>query len=282
LIQGQIWRAVKNFNANLLLVHARAASYGEPSANINNHPFVSSDWNLGLVHNGCITEYDELRLKYEVLSRCDSEILLRMIEAGPNRLEGIQTVLSHIRAGHMAVAVGEKGTSSRDLYLFRNQHRTLWAFDLRDTLGQIFFCSTPDIWLEAVAQCRLSRRFLGRETMVDLPTNEVWHLQTNSGKFFVQRYRSCYTTESPPPEQLWTPIRRSSPPQGKCLSVLSRHTPGPPPTYLQNCEELKKMLVELNNIVSLGLRDDEEVDYVFAQAKGVISDCLKTAQAHCK
>ncbi len=181
-VQKRIWKDLANLNLNMLLVHARGASVGvgTPSDNKNNHPFVNTSRSIGLVHNGRIpdVEYDVLVKKYEVNSKCDSEILLRIFEAGEtypeiekthigpgevdeqiaNRLLGLRDIWSYIDKGHMAVAIGERANEhDRNLFLFRNKWRSLWIIDCRKDLGQVFFCSTPEIWNAAFRSAHVGK-----------------------------------------------------------------------------------------------------------------------------
>jgi hypothetical protein len=196
LVKKDAWKEVITRPLDLLLVHARAASQGvgEPYINRNNHPFLSTDGSLGLIHNGRITEYETLRNKYQVLSDCDSEILLRIIEAGEDyndsdfptmepplssRFMGIRDVFSLVSHGHMAVALGERlDDGRRRLWLFRNRHRSLWAVDLRHNLGQVFFCSTPEIWREALSVCKPFRK----QKLIEIPEEEVWFFEIGEKK----------------------------------------------------------------------------------------------------
>lgn len=163
------------------MVHARGASkgVGEPANNKNNHPFTSTDRSLALVHNGRVDEceYRSLKQKYETNSDCDSEILLRIIEAqGADRLEGIKRVYSLINEGHMTVALGERRSHGRrDLWLFRNPHRPLWLIDIREKLGQIFFISEPSIWEDAVSECANIRQYIKSQKLIEVPHHQVWH-----------------------------------------------------------------------------------------------------------
>lgn len=186
-----------------MIVHARGASQGSgpPAINKNNHPFTSSDKSIGLIHNGKIPseEYNLLSKKYEVSSDCDSEILLRIFEAGDvsninnvltnpptmdakiaQRLVGLRDIWSFIEKGHMAVAVGERVDSNvRRLFLFRNQHRSLWIADLRKKLGQVFFCSTPEIWNDAFRNSKAYKFINERVKLIDLPVRELWTMQVD-------------------------------------------------------------------------------------------------------
>jgi predicted glutamine amidotransferase len=200
LVKKDIWKKLARLNPNLLIVHARQASQGvgEPANNKNNHPFVNEDRTIALIHNGRITneEYTALKNKYEVYSDCDSEILLRIFEGAERkaadefgdefedisvRLSGLKDIFSYINHGHMAVAIGEQhNNGGRSLWLFRNAHRSLWTVDMRESLGQIFFCSTPEIWQDAVRCCPGLESHIGKsQKLIEVPTEEVWYFHTD-------------------------------------------------------------------------------------------------------
>ena len=208
LVKMGVWRQLKSQSLDLLLVHARAASQGEPQINKNNHPFISANKETSLIHNGRIPEFDSLKQMFQVISDCDSEVLLRIIEAGDfynendvfkefaelpikigRRMMGIRDVFSLITQGHMAVAVGQRSQAERNLWLFRNQFRSLWVIDLRESLGQVFFCSTPDIWQDALLNCGFN---LKEQKLIELPPEEVWHFSANDERpANVSRYKVC-------------------------------------------------------------------------------------------
>jgi len=169
---------LRDFNPDILLLHARQASLGvgHPVININNHPFTNDNQSLCLIHNGRIFEFNVLRKNFQVLSECDSEIILRIIEAEQDRTVGIANVFSLINYGHMAVALGEIVADKKTLWLFRNRHRSLWVIDLREELGQIFFCSTANIWAHAV--CSLNFK---KQKLIEVPTEEVWRFESDGG-----------------------------------------------------------------------------------------------------
>ncbi len=201
-----VWRRVKKFHPNLLLLHARAATpgVGTPSFNKNNHPFVSRDMSLSIVHNGKVPEYNSLRDKFKTFSNCDSEILLRIImsqtkpidgfeqvidtEHKRKRLAGIRKIWSLADAAHMAVAVGEfLPDGTRHLWLWRNHHRPLWIADMRDTLGQVFFFSCPTIWYDALRDCQEVRQFLTKQQkLIEIPTEQVWFFEIDAKRPIVQ------------------------------------------------------------------------------------------------
>ena len=199
-VKQQVWHRGAELDLDMLIVHARGASIGagHASTNANNHPFTSTDKTIGLVHNGRIpeSEYSPLANLYEVKSKCDSEILLRIFEHGAekdglehfdhaeavisHRLAGVRNIWSHVIRGHMAVGIGERlNHGHRRMWLFRNKFRSLWLIDLRKYLGQVFICSTPEIWHDAIKRCKLASPLLKKKIkMIELPTEEVWMLRT--------------------------------------------------------------------------------------------------------
>lgn len=197
-VHREQWKNVKTVAPNLLIMHARQSSQGMGDANVNrnNHPFVSADKSLGLVHNGRISEYMTLKRRYEVKSECDSEVLLRIFETGraadgdagkelpdtPDDVTrgvlGIKDIFAYVNEGHMAVALGERlDGGRRDLWLFHNKERPLWIADCRDALGQMFFFSTPEIWRDAVRDCNRASAVIGgrKHRIVKVPDDEIWY-----------------------------------------------------------------------------------------------------------
>jgi len=202
-VKRKIWRKIAKFNPNLMLLHCRAASPGGglPSINKNNHPFVNSDATVGLIHNGKVPdpEYKALAQRYELRSKCDSEILLRIFEDGKRRdeaslkidfpdwdsslsvkLAAIRDIWSYMSQGAMAVAIGERlNNGTRRLWFFRNKYRSLWLADLRQTLGQVFFFSTPKIWHDAICDCNTVDQYLDNVKIIEVPSEEIWIMQIN-------------------------------------------------------------------------------------------------------
>ena len=190
-VQEKIWKDINAFKTDLMLLHARAVSKsgGSPYQNGNNHPFVSADKRIGMVHNGSLDESSWLSKKYQIDSKTDSEYLLRIFEHGMDhklkingvdselckRISGISDIWSHISSGAMAVAIGEKtGEHSRTLLLFRNDLRPLWVVDLRKQLGQIFFVSYPDVWYKVMdSNPKLEQLCLGG-LLAEVPSKQIW------------------------------------------------------------------------------------------------------------
>lgn len=212
-IKSDIWEGLGGHDFDLMMVHARGASsgVGTPKINSNNHPFVSEDRTIALIHNGRIpdSEYKSLKTKYEVKTRCDSEILLRIFEAGAladdfsefqevvpetfdnqitHRLMGLKEIWSQVVRGAMAVGISERlSQHDRRLWLFRNRERPMWAIDLRRDLGQIFFASTIDIWKGAVFYSPTFQKLCRNKVkMINLPTEEIWALRISEDQPVVQ------------------------------------------------------------------------------------------------
>jgi len=213
-IKKSFWKKLRKVKTDMMLVHARATSKGggHASTNSNNHPFVSEDKRIGMIHNGTLQEANFLKKRYQIRSQTDSEVLLRMYEHGienppskikngesicsdiAERMNGIQDIWSVISKGAMAVSFGERiDEDTRYMFLFRNTHRPLWIADLRDVLGQVVFFSSPEIWYRAVASSdNLKRVCSGSEKLIEIPTEEVWFFKTDKQHRSVTRNSEWY------------------------------------------------------------------------------------------
>lgn len=197
LVDRDIWaKTVAKLNINLLIMHARHASAGsDPKWNKNNHPFTSNDRSIAMVHNGKLPESPDIRKRYETKTDTDSEVLLRIFEwAAANtpqevsqaelpgysleiasRVLGLKEIYSHVQQGLMAVAFGERLHDARNLWLFRNEDRPIHVVDARETLGQIFFCSTYEIWRNAIRECPNAKPFVANLPVIVMPSDQIWH-----------------------------------------------------------------------------------------------------------
>lgn len=188
-ITTDFWVNLQKYNPDLLLMHARATSpgVGHASVNRNNHPFVTEDKEIGLVHNGNIHEFEFLKHRYEIKSDTDSEVLLRIIESsqevdGDQIIEGLKNIWSVVARGHMAIATGRRVGSGRRLYLTRNDKRPLWMADLTDVLGQMFFFSSAEIWFAAVKDLPKHKNLLTSQKLTEIPVQEIWFFETTAEK----------------------------------------------------------------------------------------------------
>lgn len=175
-IKNQYWQEILTYNIDLVLVHARGASkgVGAPEFNENNHPFISNDKLTALIHNGRIEdkEYNILKARFKPISECDSEVLLRIYEVN----KSIKDIFDLIQEGHMAVAIGERCSDKRVLWIFRNEYRPLWVVDVKEDLNQIFFVSEPSIWFESIEECKFRPK---KQKLLEVPTEEIWKIQNN-------------------------------------------------------------------------------------------------------
>lgn len=213
-IKTDNWKSLRDKNCQLLIAHARGASQGRPEDNRNNHPFLNQERTVALIHNGRIpeNEYANLAHHYRLESGCDSEIILRII-LGVNREEavkkfpdedasvaerlfGIKEVFSLINQGHMATAIAENDKHKK-LWLFRNKHRPLWLIDTRDSLGQIWFCSTPEIWSAVVGSMPELRRVpnFSRHKIYPLAPSEAWMFSLHGEEIRFRKFEIGFNTK---------------------------------------------------------------------------------------
>lgn len=209
-IKKDFWKKTKRYKIDMLIAHARSTSKGggHASTNSNNHPFVSLDRRIGMVHNGTIEEANFLSTKYQCLTETDSEVILRIFEKGlanktlledvpesiAHRLGGIKDVWSTITDGAMAVAIGEReDDSKRSLFLFRNEKRPLWLADLRESFGQVFFFSSPDIWYRAMdASSETVKTAVKEQKLIEIPSSEVWALHIDGENCQISKQGQFY------------------------------------------------------------------------------------------
>lgn len=219
-VNHDLWLGMEELKSNLFIGHCRWTSPGggPEKINKNNHPHVSKDCRIALVHNGKIPEYNYLKKRYSVLTDCDSEVLLRIFESAEDqhdqieylrkelpkvwedtpdelmhRIFGLKKVFSEVNYGAMAVAIGERlEGDARSLFLFRNEHRPICLIDLRDTLGQIFFCSTPEIFRQAHDASTIAKEVIPANQPVypELPPDWIYSfILTQDDDFEIRRLK---------------------------------------------------------------------------------------------
>lgn len=206
-IKNDIWKDTVSQSLDLLLGHCRYTSSGSGNEkfNKNNHPHVSNDFRVALIHNGRIPEYSYLKKQYPVNTDCDSEILLRILESAESlqehedflksqlqkastsianlyRVYGLKRIFSEVNYGAMAVALGELlDNDERSLWLFHNEHRHIYLVDLRETLGQFFFCSTQEIFRAAVDEAKIASKLIPMDQgVIKLPSDWIYHFKMSS------------------------------------------------------------------------------------------------------
>ena len=226
-VKSDSWKELKGKALTLLIAHCRkSTAKGSENRNRNNHPFTSKDYRTALVHNGNVPEFEALRNEYDIISECDSEILLRMMERGAHypidflkkqlkdlksgngklikdckeeeipgwshKLLGLCDIFARINYGAMAVAIAEKwANNTRAIWLFRDKERPLHVVDMRESLGQIYVVSDKRIWREAVEALPSLKQYVkGNTPIIEFPANYIWLLTLSpEGKFGVRKFR---------------------------------------------------------------------------------------------
>lgn len=223
-VQTEQWTELRGKSLNLLVSHCRRSSCkGSESINKNNHPFISFDNRTALVHNGNVPEFNALRDSYDVMSDCDSEILLKIMERGlcydndflrdqlghlrsdteklikdctdaempiwTYKALGLMDIFARINYGAMAVAIGERwDNGTRALWLFRNAERPLHVIDMRQSLGQVYIVSEKQIWRDAVEATPSVKKYVkGNTPIIVFPSMCIWMLTYSDKNGFAAR-----------------------------------------------------------------------------------------------
>jgi predicted glutamine amidotransferase len=217
-VKKDVWTKLfaQNNDVDLFIGHCRQTSVGggPERVNKNNHPHWSHDRRVAITHNGKIPEFTALKSRYDIESECDSEILLRMFESAQiiakdkeeelkkefptltpflaERLTGLKEIFSRVNYGAMAVAIAERGDDNqRFLWLFRDDDRPLHVVDMRETLGQIFYCSTAEIWRNALDATPILKKENNKEgvdyipsdqVIIEFPSYQIWLLNLDPSK----------------------------------------------------------------------------------------------------
>jgi glucosamine 6-phosphate synthetase-like amidotransferase/phosphosugar isomerase protein len=165
---------------SLGLFHCRATSpnSGPACHNENNHPFVSHDYKKAIIHNGMISdkEFKKLKNGLELVSKCDSEIILRFLENKKQAITSITKLIDEIEKSYYAIAFSEITAKERSLYLFRNLHRPLYLADFRNDLGQYFFFSTLDILNESLRTLQKNGIKINPTIVVEIEPSQIIQL----------------------------------------------------------------------------------------------------------
>ena len=181
-VKMQPWRK-RAKTPRVLIGHTRSASIssGSVNNNFNNHPHTNEQKTLALVHNGWISDYHRLRTKFNISpkGRCDSEILLHLIDKARHPIEGIQQIYREVAYGSFSCMVSHQQNDQITIYAFREQGRPLEYVDLREELGQLFFCSTAQIWKKAITKAGMSKQIQKAE-INKIPADEIWEINAKT------------------------------------------------------------------------------------------------------
>jgi len=133
-------------DAQSVILHTRLATHGSVSDNRNNHPVLSPDQSIALVHNGVIYNHDVVREHLSAqLPVVDTAVIPALIEQHSGDVQRFDML-----DGDAAVAwldSNELGV----LRVARVSHSPL--FVAQDVAGSFFFASTEDILRDALRLC---------------------------------------------------------------------------------------------------------------------------------
>lgn len=161
------------------IAHARLATHGDEKDNKNNHPFVSRDGKLAMVHNGII--YNYARFGSDNDGDCDSESILRQIERAK---EGslAKRIASGIKPlnGYMSCAMVDS-SQPNSLYLFRADGGISAPLNTVKLGNVTLFASTAEMLFKAI---NLTRLGWGRKKPLEIVEEEddIVITLTNGGK----------------------------------------------------------------------------------------------------
>lgn len=137
--------------ASTAILHTRLATHGSIKNNVNNHPVMSPDQNIALVHNGVI--YNHTRVRQELpfkLPEVDTSVIPAILQQfGYERFDMLD--------GDASVAWLDQSQTGI-LNVGRFSHSPLWISQVAD--GSFVFASTEAILLTALKRLRLKAVFI--------------------------------------------------------------------------------------------------------------------------
>lgn len=139
-------------DATVAVLHTRLATHGSVKVNANNHPVLSPDKSISLVHNGVIYNHDIVREKFNFkLPEVDTAVIPAVLQKfGFDRFDVLD--------GDASVAwldENDRGT----LRVGRLSHSPLCIAQLHD--GSFVFASTEAILRKAIESLGLSFSYIG-------------------------------------------------------------------------------------------------------------------------
>ena len=142
--------------------HTRWATHGGKT-DFNSHPHISNDGKIKLVHNGIISNYDELKSKYlsgyEFKSSTDTEVISNMIQYLKSTnselpIDKILQNLSSLMEGTWACIISDTDYPSK-LFFMKNESPLL--IGLSEINSTIMFTSEPSGFMNLVSKYKLLR-----------------------------------------------------------------------------------------------------------------------------
>lgn len=131
-----------------VILHTRLATHGSTKDNRNNHPVLSPDENIALVHNGVIYNHTEVRRYLDNsagLPEVDTSVIPALLDS-----KGLDDI--NVLDGDAAIAWFDKDTPDV-LHLARYQYSPLVMCQVED--GSFIFASTEALLWKALVQMEL-------------------------------------------------------------------------------------------------------------------------------
>ena len=164
LMKEKIIGIPKNISFNKGIGHTRWATHGGKT-DFNSHPHISNNGKIKLVHNGIISNYDELKItylkEYEFKSSTDTEVISNMIEhlkkiESDKSMEEILCKLSILMEGTWACIISDSENPDK-LFFMKNESPLLIGISDSDTDKVIMFTSEPSGFMNLVSKYILLR-----------------------------------------------------------------------------------------------------------------------------
>lgn len=142
--------------------HTRWATHGGKT-DFNSHPHTSNDNKIKLVHNGIISNYDELKSKYltgyEFKSSTDTEVISNMIQYlksvhPDSSMDIILQILTNLMEGTWACIISDTDDPNK-LFFMKNESPLL--IGLSEINSSIMFTSEPSGFMNLVTKYKLLR-----------------------------------------------------------------------------------------------------------------------------
>lgn len=158
-------KIVSEYDPVIAIGHTRAVTQGLASNNDNNHPVIAKRTGLQVVHNGMISNDDEIftDFKLERTAQVDSEVIVKMLEHYKRRkfatTKAIQLTTQKVR-GSMAIAVLNP-KEPKTIYITASSNPICLAY--HKPTGTVFFASTQEILENALADHKVYFKGLFKE-----------------------------------------------------------------------------------------------------------------------
>lgn len=191
----------QKLEASTGISHTRWATHGAPEV-ANAHPHFSHD-TIGVVHNGIIENYEELRARlaaegYEFTSQTDTEVIAHLVHFHycGSLLEAVERTVSELRGsyGIAVIAAGEPGTvvaarQGSPLVVGLGENENFAASDAMAIAGEterFVYLAEGDVAEITPQTCRIFKREEGAWTPVE---REVKVVHAYSGAVDLGPYR---------------------------------------------------------------------------------------------